>query len=102
MQFFPGMSFADTSTNSSHAIPGPKLISLIFPRAMLLRTVAPYSMLGTLISSMYRARPLTLSRPSLRGVGVPTMGSVFKLGPFLLSLKTSNFVREIRWPLAFR
>ncbi len=41
MQFFPGISFADTITNSSHAIPGPNLMFLIFPRGIWLRTVAP-------------------------------------------------------------
>src|SRR5580658_9735211 len=71
MQFFPGMSFAVTTTNSSQLIPGPKLMFLIFPRGMQLRTVAPYSMLGSEISSMYRARPVTLSRPSFRGADTP-------------------------------
>src|SRR5580658_4442609 len=71
MQFFPGMSLAVTTTNSSQLIPGPNLIFLIFPRGMRLRTVAPYSMLGSEISSMYRARPVTLSRPSFRGADTP-------------------------------
>src|ERR1700739_3167086 len=32
---------------------------------------------GRVMSSMYRARPVTLSTPSLRGTGIPTMGSGF-------------------------
>ena len=44
---------------------------------MLLRTVAPYSMPGSEMSSMYRARPVTLSRPSFRGADKPTMRSFF-------------------------
>src|SRR5579872_837985 len=76
MRFFPAISFADTITNSSQAMPGPKLIFLIRPRGIRLRTVAPKSMLGKTISSTYCERPVTLSRPSLRGTDVPTMRSV--------------------------
>src|SRR3974390_2408794 len=76
-QFLPGMSFAETMTNSSHGIAGSNVIFLIFPRGMLLRTVAPYNIPGMEMSSMYCARPVTLSRPSLRGTDIPTICSVF-------------------------
>src|SRR5256885_887032 len=76
-QFFPGMSFADTITNSSQAIPGPNVIRLILPRGISLRTVAPYNMFGRTISSTYCAWPVTLSRPSFRGTDTPTMGLLF-------------------------
>ena len=42
MQFFPRISFAETITNSSQAMPGPNVMFLIFPRGIWLRTVAPY------------------------------------------------------------
>src|SRR5215472_9355714 len=76
MQFFPGMSFAETITNSFQGMPAPKLIFLISPRGIRLRTVAPKSIPGSVRSSMYRARPVTLSQPSLRGTDAPTMCSV--------------------------
>jgi hypothetical protein len=76
MQFDPGISFAETTTNSSHATPAPKLIFLILPRGIELRTVAPYNIPGNDMSSMYCARPVTLSRPSLRGTDDPTMFSL--------------------------
>src|ERR1700751_4361168 len=75
MQFLPGMSLAVAITNSSQAIPGPKVIFLILPRGTRLRTVAPNNMSGSDISSIYCARPVTLSRPSLRGTELPTMCS---------------------------
>src|SRR3979411_1051812 len=73
MQFFPGISFAETITNSSQAIPGPNVIFLIRPRGIWLRTVAPKSIFGRTISSTYWDLPVTLSRPSLRGTDLPTM-----------------------------
>src|ERR1700681_1982697 len=76
MQFFPGMSFADTITNSSQGMPEAKVIFLIRPRGIWLRTVAPKSMSGRTMSSMYCDFPVTLSRPSLRGTDWPTMRSV--------------------------
>ena len=36
-----GISFAETTTNSSQATPSPKVIFPIFPRGIVLRTVAP-------------------------------------------------------------
>src|SRR5215469_6477895 len=75
MQFFPGISLAVTITNSSHGIPAPNVIFLILPRGTRLRTVAPNNMSGIDISSIYCARPVTLSRPSLRGTDLPTMCS---------------------------
>src|SRR5579864_6757483 len=75
------MSCAETITNSFHAMPSPKLILLIFARETLLRTVAPCNMPGKDMSSMYRALPVTLSRPSLRGTGVPIMVSGFTRTP---------------------
>src|ERR1700685_146745 len=77
MQFFPRISFADTITNSSQAIPDPKVIFLIRPRGIELRTVAPKSMSVKTISSTYCDLPVTLSRPSLRGTDLPTMCSLF-------------------------
>src|SRR6266481_9288278 len=77
MQFFPGISFAETITNSSQAIPGPHVIFLIRPRGIRLRTVAPKSIFGRTISSTYWDLPVTLSRPSLRGTDLPTMLSLF-------------------------
>src|SRR5208282_4563713 len=77
MQFAPGISFVETITNSSQAIDAPKVIFLILPRGIELRTVAPYNIPGNDMSSMYCARPVTLSRPSLRGADDPTMFSVF-------------------------
>src|ERR1700687_6079992 len=77
MQFFPGISFAETITNSSHGMPGPKVIFLIRPRGIWLRTVAPKNMLGRTMSSTYCDLPVTLSRPYLRGTDLPTMGSAF-------------------------
>ena len=46
MQFFPGISLADTITKSFQLIPGPNVIFLIFPRGIWLRTVAPKIMSG--------------------------------------------------------
>src|SRR5271165_5904989 len=79
MQFLPGMSFADTMTNSFHAMPGPNAIFRMRPRGIWLRTVAPKSMLGKTMSSTYCDFPVTLSRPSLRGTDWPTMRSVFMI-----------------------
>src|SRR5579864_9810616 len=76
MQFFPGISFADTITNSSHAMPGPKVILRIRPRGMWLRTVAPKSIFGRTIAATYCDLPVTLWRPSLRGTDLPTRRSV--------------------------
>src|SRR5439155_1258101 len=75
-QFFPGMSFADTTTNSSQAIPGPNVICLILPRGISLRTVAPYNMFGRTISSTYCAWPVTLSRPSAQPPPTLLQGTV--------------------------
>src|SRR5215469_1771877 len=70
------MSLAETITNSSQLISGPNLIFLILPRGMELRTVAPKIIPGSVMSSMYSARPVTLSTPSFLGTAVPMMGSV--------------------------
>src|SRR6516162_6931148 len=75
--FRPGMSLAETTTNSFQGTAGGKLRWRMLPRGIWLRTVAPYNMLGKVRSSMYWERPVTLSRPSLRGVAVPTIGSDF-------------------------
>jgi len=64
---FAGISLAVTTTNSCQAIPGPNLMFVILPRGNWLRTVAPYSMPGSVISSTYCACPVTCSYPSLRG-----------------------------------
>src|SRR5215831_15097421 len=76
MQFFPGISLADTTTYSFQATPGPNLICWILPRAIVLRTVAPYNIPGKTMSSTYCARPVALSRPSFRGTDTPTIGPV--------------------------
>ena len=90
-QFLPGMSFADTTTNSFQAIPGPKVICLILPRGIPLRTVAPYNILGRTISSTYRAWPVTLSRPSFRGTDTPTIVlSLIQNPPLILPLVTTH------------
>src|SRR6266404_5619749 len=73
MQFFPGMSLAVAMMYSFQSISGLKEMPLILPRATLLRTVAPYSIPGKRMSSTYRAAPVTLSRPSLRGTEAPTI-----------------------------
>src|SRR5260370_42602080 len=75
--FFTGISLDDTTMNSCQAIPGPNVMFLIRPRGIWLRTVAPKSMSGRGMSSTYWDRPVTLSRPSLRGTDLPTMGSEF-------------------------
>src|SRR5579872_3875999 len=77
MQFFPGMSLADTITSSSQATPGPNVIFRICPRGIWLRTVAPKNIFGKTISSTYCDFPVTLSRPSLRGTDLPMMCSLF-------------------------
>src|SRR5579864_3482491 len=87
------MFCAETITNSSHEMPGPKVIFLIRPRGIWLRTVAPKSMLGRTMSSTYCDFPVTLSRPSLRGTDLPTMGSAF----ICECLRLDNFGR-VRWP----
>src|SRR5579863_10636865 len=89
------MSFAVTTTNSSQLIPGPKLIFLILPRGMLLRTVAPYSMFGSEMSSMYRARPVTLSRPSFRGADTPIVAGDLIVRSRYCERKPLIFVRLI-------
>jgi hypothetical protein len=48
---------------------------------MRLRTVAPYNIFGSAMSSMYRARPVTLSRPSFRGADTPIVA-----GPFMANV----------------
>src|SRR6185437_9521333 len=45
---------------------------LIFPDAIGLRRSLPHNIPGRVISTAYRASPLTLSSPSTRGVGLPT------------------------------
>src|SRR6201998_3511783 len=87
MQFFPGISFAQTIVNSSQGIPSPKLIARIRPRAIGLRTVTPYSISGNVRSSIYRALPVTFSGPSFRCTDFPTKRvSIFGLIADLIAL----------------
>src|SRR5713101_3964286 len=65
------MSFAATMVNSSQSRPPPNVILRILPRGHVLRTVTPCSIPGNRRSSTYRARPVTFSRPSLRGTDRP-------------------------------
>jgi hypothetical protein len=51
MQFFPGMSFAVTTTISLQGIPSPKRTPRMRPRATALRTVVPWSIPGRCRSS---------------------------------------------------
>ena len=77
MQFFPGISLAETITNSFQGTPESNVIFFIRPRGIWLRTAAPKSMSGRTISSTYCDLPVTLSRPSLRGTDLPMMRSLF-------------------------
>src|ERR1035441_1216858 len=74
MVFLPGMSAAVTMVNWDQSMAGEKAMEVMRPRAMVERTVAPCHMPGRLMSSTYRARPVTLARPSLRMGDAPTMG----------------------------
>ena len=74
MVFSPGMSAAVTMVNWDQSMAGSKVMEVMRPRAMVERTVAPYHMPGSVMSSTYWARPVTLARPSLRMGDVPTMG----------------------------
>jgi len=51
MQFFPGISFGGNDDKFIQFTAGRKLIDFYLPRAIRLRTVAPYSMRGSSISS---------------------------------------------------
>src|ERR1700733_16039549 len=73
MVFSPGMSAAETMVYSCQGMAGWKEMEVMRPRGMELRTVAPNHMLGRVMSSMYRARPRTLSLPSLRMGELPTI-----------------------------
>src|SRR5438105_4889331 len=75
MQFWPGISAAVRITNSDQSIAGSNVMDLIRPRAIVDRTVAPYHIPGSEISSTYWARPVTLARPSLRIGEVPRIGT---------------------------
>src|SRR5258707_12775914 len=77
MQFLPGISLAETITNSSQGTPESNVIFFIRPRGIWLRTVAPNSISGRTISSTYLDLPVTLSRPSLRGTDLPTIRLLF-------------------------
>src|ERR1700744_3780419 len=65
--FSPGMSAAVTMVNSFQEMVGSKVIEVMRPRGMVLRTVAPYHMPGRVMSSTYWAQPRTFALPSLRG-----------------------------------
>src|SRR5580700_5621330 len=58
-------------------------MSRIRPRATGLRTVAPKIMPGNFRSSMYFARPVTFSRPSLRGTDFPMTRVAIELASIL-------------------
>src|SRR5580704_10651267 len=73
MVFSPGMSAAETMEYSCQGMAGSKEMEVMRPRGMELRTVAPNHMLGRVMSSTYRARPRTLSLPSLRIGELPTI-----------------------------
>src|ERR1700754_1879064 len=73
MVFSPGMSAAETMVNSCQGTDGSKVMDEIRPRGIVLRTVAPNHMPGSVMSSTYWARPMTLATPSLRGGDVPTI-----------------------------
>src|SRR5260370_6987868 len=73
MAFSPGMSAAETMVNSCQGMEGSKLIDVMRPRGMVLRTVAPNHMPGRVMSSTYWARPRTLAAPSLRRGDCPTI-----------------------------
>jgi len=51
MQFLPGMSAAVTIVNSFQFMLEANVMVFILPRGMRLRTVAPWSMLGRVMSS---------------------------------------------------
>lgn len=89
MQFSPGISAAVTMMNWDQSMEGSNVIEVIRPRAMVERTVAPNHMSGSVMSSTYWARPVTLARPSLRIGDVPTMGlgSVITVRRFRVSGK---------------
>src|ERR1035441_8144234 len=74
MVFSPGISAAVTMVNWDQSTERSKVMEAMRPRAMVERTVAPYHMPGRVMSSTYRARPVTLARPSLRMGDAPTMG----------------------------
>ena len=57
---------------------------LIRPRGAALRTVAPKSIPGKVRSSTYCARPVTLDRPSRRGIDSPMEGIYAELYSGLL------------------
>src|SRR5262249_415581 len=108
-QFVPGMSLAVTIMNSPHGMPLPKSMPRIRPRAIGERTVALSSIPGKLRSSTYCARPVTLSNPSLRRIGWPTIGfcilarlkqlcgTDFSLFHIIWSLKSRNHVSPINF-----
>src|SRR5579883_2655762 len=100
-----GMSAATTTAISSQGIPSPKRTPRMRPRAHALRTVTPWIIPGIVTSSTYRAAPVTLALPSLRGGdwpmdGVAMEGAYPRKGPdakgFLLlgSLPRMPTVRE--------
>src|SRR5258705_7118737 len=80
MVFSPGMSAAETMVNSCQGMDGSKLIEVMRPRGIVLRTVAPNHMPGRVMSSTYWARPRTLAAPSLRGGDWPTIWGVLAMG----------------------
>src|SRR5215469_11030731 len=80
MVFSPGMSAAETMVNSCQAMEGSKVMEVMRPRGMVLRTVAPNHMSGRLMSSTYWVRPRTLAAPSLRGGEWPTIWGVLAIG----------------------
>src|SRR5947209_4493741 len=71
MVLAPGMSLAVTIVNSCQGMPGRNSMLLMRPLAAVERTVAPYSISGNERSSTLVSRPVTFSRPSLRGTEVP-------------------------------
>ncbi len=59
-------------TNSSQGMAGSKRIPVMRPWGTALRTVVPWIMPSSTMSSTYSERPVTLSVPSLRGMLWPT------------------------------
>ncbi len=85
--FLPGMSRKSTTVKPSR--PRSCRIDRISPREIVGRTVAPWSIPGNERSSTYRAAPVTLATPSLRGTFLPTAAVVQMAGYLTAGLATS-------------
>src|SRR5262245_31604141 len=72
MTFSPGISEASTRMICDQSKDGSYLMLRIFPCGIVLRTVAPWSIFGKEMSSIYLALPVTFSTPSMRGGELPT------------------------------